>query len=223
MPDTILIVDDEPSQRRMAEYAISEKLKYHTLSASGGKEAIDWVLEGRLPMPDLMLLDMRMPQVDGLQVIRAIKPQRPDFPIIILTDYGDHENATLAIHAGANDFLTRPVAVERLGLSIANALRVRHLHQTIARLEKNLAADGVRLPDAPLSIAHTPALMDEQGKLKKLRTLEEEAIRFALRSCGGSMTRAARSLGIGRSTLYRKVSELERYNKPADQRLEMRV
>lgn len=210
MSDTILVVNDDTAQRHMAEFALVEKLKYQVVSVGNAQEAIDRVLSNRLPMPDVMLLDMRMPGVDGLQIIRAVKAQRPDFPIIIITEYGDHENATLAVHAGANDFLTKPMSLERLALSITNVLRLRQLHHTLARLEKQLAADGVSLPDMPIQASLNPSLVDDRGKVKKLRTLEEDAIRFALRHCGGSMTRAARTLGIGRSTLYRKVSEMER-------------
>ena len=56
--------------------------------------------------------------------------------------------------------------------------------------------------------ASAPTLLDIQGRLKKLKSIEEEVIRFALINSGGSMTRAARNLGIGRSTLYRKVNEM---------------
>jgi DNA-binding NtrC family response regulator len=208
MTDTILIVDDEANQRHMLEYTIANKLKYRTLSVSSGQEAISLVLAGEI-QPDLILLDMRMPQPDGLQVIRALRPQRPELPIIILTEYGDHDNATLAITAGAVDFLTKPVAVERLSLSITNALRVRHLHQTISRLERQLVHDGVPIPEGK-QVLSTP-LTDAQGRMKKLRTIEEEAIRAALHAAGGSMTRAARMLGIGRSTLYRKLDEMGRH------------
>ena len=75
--------------------------------------------------------------------------------------------------------------------------------------------DGVDIAQ-PLSsslAAFNPSPMGKDGKVKKLRALEEDAIRFALNICGGSMSKAARSLGIGRSTLYRKVSEFERHQK----------
>lgn len=217
MTDTILVVNDDAAQRHMAEFALGEKLKFNTISASSAQEAIDRALSNRMPMPDLMLLDMKMPGIDGVAVIRAVKAQRPDFPIIIITEYGDHESATHAVNAGANDFLTKPMSIDRLGLSIMNLLRLRQLHHVIARLEKQMVADGLSLPQLPERASLNPSLVDEHGKVKKLRALEEDAIRFALRHCGGSMTRAARTLGIGRSTLYRKVSEMERSsNKPRD-------
>lgn len=214
MLDTVLIVDGDAAQRNTAKHVIIEKLKYNTLVASTGQEAIDLVL-GTNSVVSLMLLDMRTPQVDSLHVIRSIKSCRPDFPIIILTEYGDHSNATQAIYAGANDFLTKPIAIERLSLSIASALRIYHLCKSIEKLEKQLVEDGVGVvqsQSSPLTILN-PSPMGKDGKVKKLRVLEEDAIRFALNICGGSMSKAARSLGIGRSTLYRKISEFERHQK----------
>lgn len=217
MLDTVLIVDGDAAQRNTAKHVITGKLKYNTLMASTGQEAINLVLADDSSV-NLMLLDMRTPQVDSLHVIRSIKSCRPDFPIIILTEYGDHANATQAIHAGANDFLTKPIAIERLSLSIASALRIYHLCKSIEKLEKQLTEDGVNVErsiTSPITMFN-PSSLEKDGKVKKLRALEEDAIRFALNICGGSMSKAARSLGIGRSTLYRKVSEFERHQKTSN-------
>lgn len=132
--------------------------------------------------------------------MRAIKPQ---LPIIVFTQYGDQDNAVRAVQAGANDFLNKPVVLERLRLSIQNALAMQRMKQYLEKLEKALPASSemVGVTESP------PMFLDASGRLKKLRTLEAEAIRFALTHCDGRMTRAARNLGIGRSTLYRKISD----------------
>ncbi len=215
MLDTVLIVGGDAVQRDMTKHSISEKLKYNVVTASNNQEAIKAVLSVDI-LPSIMLLDMRMPKQDSLQLIRFIKSQRPDFPIIILVEYGDHSDAVEAIEAGANDFLTKPVTIERLGLSIASALRITYLCKMVRKLEKQLEMDGVNIAQ-PISFSvGNQAQFGRDVKIKKLRSLEEDAIRFALNVCGGSMSKAARSLGIGRSTLYRKVGELERNkNKPA--------
>ncbi len=211
MLDAILVVDGDDVQRQMSKQAISEKLKYNTITASNDREAINLVLS-----PDsavsLVLLDMRHLPTGDFHVINFIKLHRPDVPIIILTEYGDHDRAVAAIKAGANDFLTKPVAIERLGLSVSNALRIRYLCKMIEKLEKQLAMDSVNYVQSSHLSIFNPSANNGEGKVKKLRVLEEDAIRFALNACGGSMSKAARSLGIGRSTLYRKVSELERHN-----------
>ncbi len=210
MLDTILIVDGDSVQSQVTKQAISEKLKYKTLAVASGNEAISLILSADCAV-SLMLLDMRMPQADVLHVIKFIKLHKPDFPIIIMTEYGDTDCAAEAVRVGANDFLTKPVSIERLGLSISNALRIRYLCKMIEKLEGQLATDGVKNVPSSFNILNSSSLVSD-GKVKKLRVLEEDAIRFALNACGGSMSKAARSLGIGRSTLYRKVGELERHS-----------
>lgn len=85
MPETILIVDDEISQLRMAEFVVKDKLRYQVVTASGGQEAINWVVSGKTPQPDLILLDLVMPKVGDLEVIRAVRALKPQIPIIVFT------------------------------------------------------------------------------------------------------------------------------------------
>lgn len=200
MPETILIVDDEPAQLKMAQTAIHDKLHYRAVTATGSQEAIAWVTTGRDPKPDLMLLDLMMPGVGGLEVIRTVKVCRPSLPVIVLTSYGDNQTAASAVQAGAQDYLDKPVCIERLGLSIRNAIAMQRMASTIEQFKRSspmLVSEG-----------NTSWCLDEQGRLKKLKRLEEEAIRFALQHTQWCMTRTARCLGIGRSTLYRKISDL---------------
>ncbi len=214
MLDTILIVDGDASQLQMAKHAITEKLKYKAIIAATASEAIKMALSDEAP-PSLMLLDTRLPQIDATHIISTVKHHKPELPIIILTEYGNNAFAVEAIHAGANDFLTKPVSIERLGLSIASALRIRYLSIAIENLEKQLAGENPNTAKSKTQIADPfnvfSSVPFSDGKVKKLRALEEDAIRFALNVCGGSMSKAARSLGIGRSTLYRKIGELERH------------
>jgi len=220
MLDTILIADGDTAQLHITKQAISEKLKYKTLAASTSEEAINLALSMDAS-PSLMILDMRMTNMNAIHIISIVKNHRPDFPIIIMTEYGNNAYAAEAIKAGANDFVTKPVSIERLGLSIASALRISNLCKVIEKLEKQLS-DGkttnqlnsmTASPLYPSNFAISePSPVQSDGRVKKLRALEEDAIRFALNVCGGSMSKAARSLGIGRSTLYRKIDELERHN-----------
>ncbi|MEK6746802.1 MAG: response regulator [Pseudomonadota bacterium] len=208
--DTILIVDGDEAQARVLETAINNRLKYNTMIVTSGQKAINAVLPVNC-VPSIMLLDMSVLQIDAIHVVNIIKHCKPDFPIIIMVEYGDTEKAVETINAGANDFLTKPLTIERLGLSIASALRTRNLYKMIERLEKQLEFDGGAQIASTMDVSQT--LLAGDGTVKKLRHLEEDAIRYALNACGGSMSKAARSLGIGRSTLYRKVGELGRHKK----------
>lgn len=209
-PDTILIVDADRSQAQLLARAINEKLRYKTMIATSGEQAVNILLPAT-STPGLMLLDMRVLQIDAIHVVSIVKHYKPDLPIIIIIEYGGNEAAIEAINVGANDFIIKPLTIERLGLSIANVLRIRHLCKMIEKLEKQLEVDGVVKTAFGMNVSRT--ILTGEGVVKKLRHLEEDAIRHAINACGGSMSKAARSLGIGRSTLYRKVGELERHKK----------
>lgn len=199
MLSTILIVDGDFEQRQTLKHTISEKLKYNTLTASDGQEAINLILSADT-VTNLMLLDMRTLKKDAVNIIQFIKLHRPYFPIITLIGYDDYDYAKEVIAAGTDDYMAKPATIERLGLSITNMLRLCHLRETIKKLEARLAASSVNISQS------TPFF-----QVRKLRSIEEEAIRSALNIYDGSMSKAARSLGIGRSTLYRKVSEMNRH------------
>ena len=108
MQDTILIVDGDIGQSRILESALNKKFKYQSLTVSCGQDAIELVLSVDCK-PNVMLMDMRVLQTEAIHVINIIKTRRPDFPIIIMIEYGDTNCAVEAINAGANDFLTKPV------------------------------------------------------------------------------------------------------------------
>jgi len=211
LKETILIANDDATQLQILKRVVAEKLKYQVVAAINPDEAIAAIFHSNTPTPpDMLLLDLGNGATNWLGLIQTIRQKNADFPIIILTNYGEHEYATQAIEAGANDFLTKPLATARLGLSISNISRMRNLQKTIHKLEKKLVADGFYIPVKLAFPISAPSPVDERGKIKKLRIIEEDAIRFALESNGNSMSKAARMLGIGRSTLYRKVSDLGR-------------
>ena len=213
MLDKILITGENIEKGNALAATITEKLKYSVLVSGNDQHIIDSVLAFDSSV-NLMLLDMQSEHIDVFHVIKCIKSKRVAFPIIVLTEYGDYAKAIEAINVGTNDFITKPLTIERLGLSIASALRIYHLYKMVQRLESQLSVcgDGVGNRNS-LSFAEGFSSIGKDGKLKKLRALEEDAIRFALNVHGGSMSKAARSLGIGRSTLYRKVGEIERHQK----------
>jgi DNA-binding NtrC family response regulator len=136
MPANILIVDDASSHLRMIEYVIGQKLGYHVITASTSEEASQWALYGRHPQPDLMLLDMAMPNGASLRLIHDIRASRPQLPIIALVTYGDDSCAAQAVQAGVSDFLTKPVTLERLQLSLRNTLALKRMENAILRLER---------------------------------------------------------------------------------------
>src|SRR5262245_13159557 len=135
MPKLILIVDDDPAQRRILEETI-KRLGHETRTAQGGEQAIQ-ILES----PDrggvaLVLLDLVMPGINGTEVLGrlAAKPGTP--PIIVQTAHGSIDAAIAAMRAGAADFVVKPTSPERLEASINSALKIEALQGEIARIKK---------------------------------------------------------------------------------------
>ncbi|NWG45481.1 MAG: sigma-54-dependent Fis family transcriptional regulator [Alphaproteobacteria bacterium] len=145
MAQLILIVDDDPTQRRLLE-AVVQRQGYRTQTAAGGREALDMLTGPRGADIALVLLDLVMPEVDGLEVLRGVRPQRPGVPVIVLTARGGVETVVHAMRAGADDFIVKPASPERIQVSIQNALKIRAMSGEISRLSKR-GAGGFAIDD----------------------------------------------------------------------------
>src|SRR5438552_9473417 len=135
MPKLVLIVDDDPAQRRILEEVI-KRLGFETRTAQGGEQALQ-ILEG----PDraaiaLVLLDHVMPGIDGMEVLKRLAPKEGTPPIIMQTAHGSIDAAITAMRAGAADFVVKPTSPERLEVSINSALKIEALQGEIARIKK---------------------------------------------------------------------------------------
>jgi DNA-binding NtrC family response regulator len=135
MPQTVLIVDDDPVQRRLLEAAITRS-GMSAITAPGGQPALDLVGGPRGDQIVLMLLDLVMPDMDGLQVLAKLRVSHPDLPVIVLTAKGGIDSAVEAMRAGANDFLVKPASPERITVSIRNQLKIGTLSHEVTRLKK---------------------------------------------------------------------------------------
>jgi two-component system KDP operon response regulator KdpE len=114
----ILVVDDEPQIQRAVRTALSRH-GYAVISAMTGEEALLLVAERR---PDVVLLDLMLPGIDGLAVCRRIRAESP-VPIIVLSARGEERDKVAALDGGADDYLTKPFGVEELLARIRVALR----------------------------------------------------------------------------------------------------
>ena len=138
MAKTILIVDDDPAQRRLIS-AVVERDGHRIAMAGGGAEAIAQLEGTRGHEIDLVVLALVMPEIAGWAVMERIHPQRPDLPFVVLTGHGGIDTVVRAMQAGARDFVVKPASPERLSVSIANALKLEALGKEITRLKKHSA------------------------------------------------------------------------------------
>ncbi|HWE06986.1 MAG TPA: sigma-54 dependent transcriptional regulator, partial [Rhizomicrobium sp.] len=135
MAQTILIVDDDPVQRRLLEAAIT-RAGMTVVTAPGGQPALDLLNGPRGDQFTLVLLDLVMPDMDGLTVLAKLKVSHRDLPVIVLTAKGGIDSAVEAMRAGASDFLVKPASPERITVSIRNALKIGTLAGEVTRLKK---------------------------------------------------------------------------------------
>jgi two-component system cell cycle sensor histidine kinase/response regulator CckA len=145
-PARILIVDDERHNRALLEVMLAPE-DFVLETASSGEEALAAVL--REP-PDLILLDLMMPDMDGYEVARRIKanPVTTNIPIVMITASDDRKAMLLGLSAGAEDFLTKPVDRAELKMRVRNLLRLKRLGDYHERYSKMLEAEvGLRTVD----------------------------------------------------------------------------
>ena len=135
MAQTILVVDDDPVQRRLLEAAISRS-GMTVVTAPGGQPALDLINGPRGEQITLMLLDLVMPDMGGLDVLAKLRATNPDLPVIVLTAKGGIDSAVEAMRAGANDFLVKPASPERIAVSIRNQLKIGTLSGEVKQLKK---------------------------------------------------------------------------------------
>jgi DNA-binding NtrC family response regulator len=135
MAQTILVVDDDPVQRRLLETAITRS-GMQVVTAPGGQPALDLIKGPRGEQITLVLLDLVMPDMGGLEVLARVRPTNPELPVIVLTAKGGIDSAVEAMRAGANDFLVKPASPERIAVSIRNQLKIGALSGEVKQLKK---------------------------------------------------------------------------------------
>jgi DNA-binding NtrC family response regulator len=134
MPKRVLVVDDDPAQRRILEEVI-KRFGYLVATADSGDKALAALRDDASGEICLVLLDLVMPGTDGMAVLSAMRslPRKP--PTIVQTAHGGIDTAITAMRAGAVDFVVKPVSPERLEVSIKNALKIEALADELVRIK----------------------------------------------------------------------------------------
>ena len=139
MANTILIVDDDPTQRRLMR-AVCERGGYPVLQADSGENALSLLHSQQGRDVGLVMLDLRMPGLGGMETLKRAKSFREDLPVIVLTAQGGIDTVVEAMQNGAADFFVKPASPERVMVSINNALNISTLKGEVSRLKRK--ADG---------------------------------------------------------------------------------
>src|SRR5438477_3546762 len=132
----ILAVDDHPDNLELLKARLEAK-GYEVATALGGEEALSLIKSNP---PDLMLLDVMMPKVDGMEVVRRLKSDKslPFIPVIMQTALDSTESKVEGLGAGADDYITKPINFDELTARIKSLLRIKSLQEDLEKREAQL-------------------------------------------------------------------------------------
>ena len=133
MSKTVLVVDDDPTQRRLIQ-AVLDREGYAVVHAESGGEAVDRMTGGG--GADLILLDLVMPRMTGMECLAELRAAGVTTPVIVLTANAGVDTVVKAMQAGAQDFFVKPVSADRLMVGVTNALQLTRLEAEVGRLTK---------------------------------------------------------------------------------------
>src|SRR5574341_1520 len=132
--ETILIVDDEESVRKSLADVMRDE-GYEVVSAASGREGLDLLHEAQ---PSLALLDIAMPEMDGIETLRRIREIRPDMPVIMVTGHGTIETAVKTTKMGAYDFIVKPPELQHLTLVVKHGIEESRLREENESLKRRI-------------------------------------------------------------------------------------
>ena len=166
-PPLILIADDHEANRDILARRL-EAHGYQLLMAADGEEAL---ASARSKLPDLILLDIMMPKMDGLEVCRRLKADTtlPFIPIILVTARADTEDVVAGLEVGGDEYLTKPVDQTALVARVRSILRTKQLHDTVQEQARHLAAQAEEL--ARWNCALEQRVADQVAEIERINRL----------------------------------------------------
>jgi diguanylate cyclase (GGDEF)-like protein/PAS domain S-box-containing protein len=196
-PATVLIVDDDGMNRRLLQALLAHE-GYLTRSAVSGEEALAGIADDP---PDLILLDVMMPGLDGRQVARALKadPATSKIPIIMVTAQIDRQARLAALEAGAEDFLSKPVDRAELWLRVRNLLRLKQLGDLLEENQASLETE------AQVRTAELRERTLDAGRFRTAMDAADESIVLVNRTTMGFVAvnaTVSQMLGYSRDALF---------------------
>ncbi len=177
--ETILVIDDNLELQHILSEFMLGPLGYKILCAGDGKKGLAMAQEHR---PDLIMLDMNMPCMDGLGVLKALHQSDSKIPVIFMTVHGSEELATETFRLGIRNYLTKPFSVKTAQAAVDQALQETRLEREKELLSRNLlAAETVRQTVTTLSHHINNQLMVVSGNLSLLQEALEQESRLSNR------------------------------------------
>jgi len=150
MTSNILLIEDEAAIRRvLTKILIEENKGYHVTEANDGLEGVELVRDNDF---DLVLCDIKMPKMDGVEVLTAIKKIKPEIPIVMISGHGDLDTAVNTMRLGAFDYISKPPDLNRLLNTVRNALDRKELVVENKRLKKKVSKNYEMVGESELIV-----------------------------------------------------------------------
>ena len=173
-PVRVLVIDDEPPIRKLLRMGLTAQ-GYHTLEAPNGKTALELLSQSP---PDLIILDLGLPDVQGHELLRTIRARNESVPIVVLSSRGDEAGKVQALDFGADDYVTKPFGMDELLARMRAALR----HQLQTQGERPIFRVG------DLSVDLVRRIVKVGDKEVKLSPKEYELLRALVQHAGKVLT-----------------------------------
>ena len=169
----VLVIDDEAPIRKLLRMGLGTQ-GYQTIDAPNGKAALELIAD----KPDIVILDLGLPDVEGLELLRQIRVRREDLPIVVLSSRGDEEAKVEALDLGADDYVTKPFGMEELLARMRAALR----HQLQVHGDRPIFKLG------DLSVDLVRRIVKMRDREVKLSPKEYELLRLLVHHAGKVLT-----------------------------------
>lgn len=191
MSARVLVVDDDPVQRRLLE-AMLQRLEFDAVLAEGGEQGLALLDTPDRGSIDCIVLDLVMPEIDGFTFLQRMRERGIDLPVIVQTAQGSIDTVVTAMRAGASDFVVKPVGVERMQVSLRNALNQAALAGEVRRIQRtaegalalqDLSSSSTRMQQT-LKLAEKAAASDIPVLIEGESGVGKELIARAIRGAG---------------------------------------
>ena len=168
LPGRILVIDDDQALCELLEEDLSRRgnTVWKALKVSAARELLHH------QEVDVVLTDLNMPGVNGIDFCAELHDNRPDLPVVIMTAFGSLETAIAALRAGAYDFVTKPVDLDLLSISLERALQHRHLQEKVKLLKDQVRRQQ---PDDEL-LGESPALQNIKQQIRRIADLDTSVL-----------------------------------------------
>jgi len=139
MTDKILVIDDEPDMLKLLTMILRDRVSYEVTTTNNPVEGVEFIRRGGF---DLLITDLKMPGMDGEELLNVVKQNCEDVPVIIITAFSTVDSALKLIKKGAFDYITKPFRKEQILSSIDKALKYSKLQQENKALREQLKREG---------------------------------------------------------------------------------